>query len=181
MGPPVPHLPEERVVHADEGVLPAAVDLGDPGAVEEQAREGDGDAPALVHRQLQREVEGRVDVLRDVAVGDIGGEHGAGEDDGDGDVVQEVGQRGGGPRHGVRAVEHHDGVRARGAVPNAVGHDEPVGGVHVGAVLGHQIDDGDVMLEAHQAGTDAEQLLPREAGLEAPVGLHGRDGPAGGQ
>ena len=139
------------------------------------------DAPALVHRQLQREVEGRVDVLRGVAAGGFGGEHGAGEDDGDGDVVQEVGQRGGGPRHGVRAVEHHDGVRARGAVPNAVGHDEPVGGMHVGAVLGHQIDDGDVMLEAHQAGTDAEQLLPREAGLEAPVGLHGRDGPAGGQ
>ena len=78
-------------------------------------------------------------------------------------------------------MKHHNGVRARGIVPDVLGYDKPIGRMHVGAVLGHQVNDGDVVLEAHQIGTGAKQPFPCEAGLEAFLRVHGRDGPAGGQ
>ena len=78
-------------------------------------------------------------------------------------------------------MEHHDRVREGRVLPDAAGYGKPVGGVHVGAVLGHEVDDGDVVLEAHQVGTGPQQLFSREAGLKALLRFDGCDGAARGQ
>ena len=101
----------------------------------------------------------------------------AGEDDGLGAVLDEVGQRGGGVGHGVGAVQDDEPVEGVVALADGGGDAQPVARTHVGAVDVHRLHDLEI---AHvvDLGNVANQLRPRQRRSEPAPVLHGGDSPS---
>ena len=161
---PVPQDAQHRIVDGGEGLKALGVGLLGPGAQDDLAVEDDADP-----RHLRR---GHPEGVRQVDLGVRGVEAdgllGAGEDDGLGAALDEVGE----PRrrigHGVRPVGQDEAVILVIMLPDAAGHTKPVLGGDVGAV---QVQDLQAVgpAELRNGGDMAQKLLRAELRRQAAL------------
>ncbi len=104
---------------------------------------------------------------------------GAGEHDGLGAVLNEVGERRRGVGHSVGAVQDHKAIVRVVVLADDLGDAQPVGGAHIGAVDVHGLHDVE-FAQAFDLGHAAGELLAGESGGETVAVLGGGEGAAGG-
>ena len=171
---PVPQDAQHGVIDGGEGLEALGVGLLSPGAQDDLAVEDDADAGHL----RRGGAEGVLQVDLGVCGVEADGLLGAGEDDGLGAALDEVGEPGGGVGHGVRAVGEDEAVVLLVVLPDAAGHPEPVLGGDVGAV---QVQELHAVhpAELRDGGDMAQKLLRAELGGEAAFRQLRGDGAAG--
>ena len=165
-----------RIVDANERVKAH-------GALLAGARTGNGDAAKhdrdvvrmLIERIEQALVQIEFGVSKRVAHGLLR----AGEYDGLGTVLNQIGKRCRGVAHGVGAVQNHEAVVVGITLDDDVADTHPVTGTHVGAVDVHGLHDVE-LAEARDLGDALGELLTGQGGGEAVAVLGRCDGAARG-
>ena len=172
----VADIGDGRIVDANERVKAH-------GALLAGARTGNGDAAKHDRHIVRMLVECIEQALVQVELGvGKGVAHGllrAGEHDGLGAVLNQIGKRCRGVAHGVGAVQNHEAVVVGITLDDDVADTHPVTGTHVGAVDVHGLHDVE-LAEARDLGDALGELLTGQGGGEAVAVLGRCDGAARG-
>ena len=159
----VADIGDGRIVDANERVKAH-------GALLAGARAGDGHTAKhdrnVVRVFVERIEQALVQVELGVGKGVAHGLLRAGEHDGLGAVLDQVGKRCRGVAHGVGAVQNHEAVVIGIAFNDDVADAHPVTGAHIGAVDVHGLHDVE-LTEARDLGDTLGELLTSQGGGEA--------------
>ena len=165
-----------RIVDGGESVHGFGARFAGTGAADGAAVKDEHYAKECV---VLRGEEGVIKVAARVGLLIIDGFLGAGEYDGLGAVLNEIGQRTGSVSHGIRAMGDDKAVVAEVVFLHAVGDGQPVFRRHVGGVDIEQLQRID-MAQAGQRRHAGENILGAKLRRKAAVRRAGSDGAAGG-